>query len=58
LTETLTSEGVQNAGDIARKILVLLDGAATIMLIHRDADYIRSASEVAERLIKDAAESR
>jgi AcrR family transcriptional regulator len=58
LTETLTSEGVQNAGDIARKVLVLLDGAATIMLIHRDADYIRSASEVAERLIKDAAESR
>jgi AcrR family transcriptional regulator len=56
LTETLASEGVPDASEIARKILVLIEGAATIMLIHRDADYIRSASEVAEQLVKDAAE--
>lgn len=53
LAETLASAGVRDASDVARKILVLLDGAATIMLIHRDADYIRSASEVAERLVSD-----
>jgi AcrR family transcriptional regulator len=58
LAETFASEGVRDASAIARKVLVLLDGAATIMLIHRDADYIRSASEVAEKLVKDSASPR
>jgi AcrR family transcriptional regulator len=55
LAETLASEGVRDASEIARKILVLIEGAATIMLIHRDANYMRSASEMAEQLVRDAA---
>jgi AcrR family transcriptional regulator len=58
LAGALASEGVRDASAIARQVLLLLDGAATIMLIHRDADYIRSASEVAEKLVKDAVSSR
>lgn len=58
LAETLVSESVRDASDVARKVLVLLDGAATTMLIHRDADYIRAAGEVAEGLVKEAIGSR
>ena len=54
LAETLARDGINGAPDLARKLLILLDGAATIMLIHRDADYVRSAADVAVRLVSDA----
>jgi AcrR family transcriptional regulator len=54
LAETLEREGVGDSHALARTLIVLLDGAATIMLIHRDGDYVRSAGDVAARLVKDS----
>jgi AcrR family transcriptional regulator len=47
LTEVLTREGVKEAAAVARRIVILLDGAATVMLIHRDPAYVLAAGEIA-----------
>jgi len=39
---------------IARQIVILLDGAATVMLIHRDVAYVEAAGETAAALIEQA----
>ena len=46
--------GVANAGAVARKLLVLLDGSATVMLIHRDPEYVRLAGEAAADIVGSA----
>lgn len=46
----LTSAGAPNAGDTARQILLLLDGAASVMLIHRDPSYVETAGKLAASL--------
>jgi AcrR family transcriptional regulator len=51
LTGALVNEGVDDAATVARRIVILLDGAATVMLIHRDPTYIQAAGEVAASLI-------
>lgn len=51
LVTALAEEGVAEPGTIARRIVVLLDGAATIMLIHRDLAYVEAAGEVAAGLV-------
>lgn len=52
MAETLERNGVHDAGQIAREIVILLDGAATVMLIHRDVSYVEAAGEVAAGLIE------
>ena len=52
LAETLTREGVGDAAAAARRIVILLDGAATVMLIHRDPAYVEAAGEVAALLVE------
>jgi len=52
LTDALGHEGVRDAATIARRIVVLLDGAATVMLIHRDPAYVEAAGEVAASLVE------
>ncbi len=52
LAGALRREGVGEAGAIARKIVVLLDGAATVMLIHRDPAYVEAAGELAASLVE------
>lgn len=47
LSGTLELEGVKDAKTAARKIVVLLDGAASVMLVHRDPDYIKAAGALA-----------
>jgi AcrR family transcriptional regulator len=54
LTDVLTREGVDDAATIARRIIILLDGAATVMLIHRDPAYVLAAGEVAASLVEPA----
>jgi AcrR family transcriptional regulator len=54
LAEALTREGVGNAAATARSIVVLLDGAATVMLIHRDPAYVETAGAVAASLVTTA----
>jgi AcrR family transcriptional regulator len=54
LTDVLAREGVDDAATIARRIVILLDGAATVMLIHRDPAYVLAAGEVAASLVEPA----
>lgn len=51
LTDALVDEGVDEAPRIARAIVILLDGAAAVMLIHRDRAYVEAAGEIAAALI-------
>ena len=55
LAEIMEDAAVSEPEAVARQVVVLLDGAATIMLIHRDADYVRSAASLAEALVRDSA---
>ena len=52
LASTFEGENIANPAELARELVVLLDGAATIMLIHRDGDYVRLAGKLAERLVE------
>jgi AcrR family transcriptional regulator len=54
MSDMLVRDSVQNAPAIARQIVVLLDGAATVMLIHRDPAYVEAAGEVAAALVEGA----
>jgi hypothetical protein len=51
LTAALANEGVKQAALVARRIVILFDGAATVMLIHRDPAYIEAAGDTAASLI-------
>ena len=48
------SSASHDAGQIARQIVILLDGAATVMLIHRDVAYVEAAGETAASLIEQS----
>lgn len=51
LADLLRHEGVPDAAALARQILVLLDGAMTHMLIHRDPSYAHAAAKAAVALL-------
>ena len=52
LSTELGNQGVRDASAVARQVLILLDGAATVMLIHRDVAYVRSAGTLAGELVE------
>jgi AcrR family transcriptional regulator len=52
LAVALAREQVGNAKAIARSIVVLLDGAAAVMLVHRDPAYVEAAGAVAASLVE------
>ena len=52
LAEALGREGIDNAAGVARSIVVLLDGAAAVMLVHRDPAYVVAAGAVAASLVE------
>jgi AcrR family transcriptional regulator len=58
LTAALGNNGVNDASSVARRIVILFDGAATVMLIHRDPAYIEAAGDAAASLIERSAMSR
>jgi len=47
LVEVLRDHGATDPASVARQIIVLLDGAATVMLIHRDPAYVDVAADIA-----------
>lgn len=51
LSSELRRLDVPNSQAVARKIVILLDGAATVMIIHRDVAYVRAAGKMAEELV-------
>jgi AcrR family transcriptional regulator len=54
LADMFSRDSVHDAARIARQIVILLDGAATVMLIHRDVAYVEAAGETAAALIEQA----
>jgi hypothetical protein len=58
MADTLARDGVDDAGKIARQIVILLDGAATVMLIHRDAAYVETAGDVAAALVEQSSATK
>lgn len=51
LAGVMSDGGIRNAGDLARQIVILLDGAFSTTLIHRDPAYIEAAGRAAAGLV-------
>ena len=58
LRVTFAAEGVADPLQLARQILLLLDGSFAVVLLHRDASYMESAGEAARALIEMALAKR
>jgi AcrR family transcriptional regulator len=54
LAAKLASGGVADAPALARQLMVLLEGAIALMLVHRDVAYARTAGEAAAALVAAA----
>jgi AcrR family transcriptional regulator len=52
LGAALAEEGIADANSVARRTVVLLDGAAMVMLVQRDVAYVEVAGDVPARLVK------
>lgn len=52
LAEKITAAGCAGAGDLARQVVLLMDGAFSTMLVHRDAAYIETAGKAAAALVR------
>jgi AcrR family transcriptional regulator len=52
LADALAGQGVKDPKTTARSIVVLLDGAAAVMLVHRDPAYVETAGAVAAALVE------
>ena len=53
LTEELRGSGVSDPGLVGRQVMILLEGAIALMLIHRDASYAMAAGKAAAALVAD-----
>ncbi len=51
LTEMIDGNGLDNAPLLARQIVLLMDGAFSTMLVHRDPAYIEAAGRAAAALV-------
>jgi AcrR family transcriptional regulator len=51
LAETLASNGISDARGLARQIAILMDGAFSSMLVHRDVTYFEAAGRAAAGLV-------
>lgn len=54
LADELHDHSISGAPALARQILILLDGATTVMLIHRDLNYVETAGQMALDLVTQA----
>ncbi|MBX3581536.1 MAG: TetR/AcrR family transcriptional regulator [Rhizobiaceae bacterium] len=52
LTEVIAENGEAEADQLARQVVLLLDGAFSTMLVHRDVNYIHSAGSAAAVLLR------
>ena len=52
LAGALSDHGVAEPQTLAREIVVLIDGSFSIMLIHRNPDYIEAAGRAAATLVR------
>lgn len=54
LTDIFRQNGIAEPEATARRVVILLDGAATVMLIHRDAAYVEAAGDLAADMVAAA----
>jgi AcrR family transcriptional regulator len=57
LRVTFEGEGIAMASQLARQIVLLLDGSFAVVLLHRDASYMETAGEAAFSLVEAALRS-
>jgi hypothetical protein len=50
--------GADSFAALARQIVILVDGATTVMLIHRELDYVNAAGRLAQSLVEEARQGR
>jgi AcrR family transcriptional regulator len=58
LCETFESEKIANPAQLARQMLLLLDGSFAVVLLHRDPSYMETAGEAAHALVAAALAGR
>lgn len=58
LRMTFEAGGIASASQLARQIILLLDGSFAVVLLHRDPSYIETAGEAAFALISAALPAR
>ncbi|XUM24448.1 TetR/AcrR family transcriptional regulator [Bradyrhizobium oligotrophicum S58] len=51
LQAMFAEQGLAEAGELARQMLLLLDGAFAVVLLHRDASYMETAGAAARTLV-------
>ena len=51
---TFEGEGIQEGSQLARQIVLLLDGSFAVVLLHRDASYMETAGKAAFSLVEAA----
>ena len=58
LRATFANAGIAQAAQLARQILLLLDGSFAVVLLHRDPSYMETAGQAAHALTKAALAAR
>lgn len=58
LREMFDAAKIRTSAQLARQVVLLLDGAFAVVLLHRDATYIETAGEAASTLIRGAMAKR
>ena len=58
LRVTFVAEGIGDGLQLARQILLLLDGSFAVVLLHRDPSYMETAGEAARSLTEAALAAR
>jgi AcrR family transcriptional regulator len=54
MSSIFEAEGIASAGDLARQIMLLLDGSFAVVLLHRDPSYMETAGDAAFALVSGA----
>lgn len=55
LAHEMASHGLTDSQALAREVVLLMDGAFSIMLIHRNPDYVEAAGRAAATLVRSRA---
>ncbi|WP_439572811.1 TetR/AcrR family transcriptional regulator [Phreatobacter sp.] len=58
LEEEFRLSGVEDPAAVARQVMILLEGAIALALVHRDAAYARSAGDAAAQIVGNAMTER
>lgn len=58
MAQVFLQAGIDDAGELARQMLLLLDGSFAVVLLHRDAGYMESAGKAAAMLVRAAMPAR